>query len=380
MPQAAGDWVPICVFPNLRLKEAIDASYGAIVPADDPRVAALSKAQPTFRSFLRRFSTEFRERLEPSVFLRRSDAPSGFCTGEAVAGLRDVVALSSLPYGRALALAQDRSTDVFYADAFNIYPWMVDKHYEHLICNTSAMLGLHQVDRFYGQGVPGVPEAHVNELDFDKPLLTALVARWKARFRASKPAQEDVALFRSLNTANQASRMPSAAGETTIYDIGRLLALWVSALEILAHPRDGGKASQDRVLALLDRVVWLSKHCQDKRQVMFTWKKGQRQRRSVNMPAALCWRIYVARNKFLHGEPVSRADLGQSGSCWWLFGAAAPLYRMALSAYLGLSVPPLPSVEEPAAFGRAVTERMDFLSYQRVFEDALDRAARGVPH
>src|SRR5262245_43018460 len=45
----------------------------------------------------------------------------------------------------------------------------------------------------------------------------------------------DLALFHSLNMAVQAASIPS--NPPTIFDLGRSISLWVSAFEILSHPR-----------------------------------------------------------------------------------------------------------------------------------------------
>lgn len=54
---------------------------------------------------------------------------------------------------------------------------------------------------------------------------------------------DDVALTRSLNMAYHASLLP-AGTDTTFYDVGRIVSLWVSAFEILVHPGGNGQASQ----------------------------------------------------------------------------------------------------------------------------------------
>jgi hypothetical protein len=75
------------------------------------------------------------------------------------------------------------------------------------------------------------------ERDIDRPLAKALLERWVARFPQASMAWSDRALFRSLNMANEAARIPAPVA-STFYDVGRTLALWVSAFEIVAHPGD----------------------------------------------------------------------------------------------------------------------------------------------
>jgi len=225
-------WTPVFVPPNVPLLAAIECDIAALAPAHDPRVTALKRAQPVFRRFLGRFSDNFGEKFEPAVLLVRSDAPPTFFEIATLASFRDLVAISAVTYNRALELRQPRGHRVVFGEAFAIYPWMLDKHYEDVIGSTPAILGTHEVAKFKGQSSPTVFRTALHAGDVDQSLLTALLQRWQSRYDAADPAWADIALFRSLNMAYHASLLP-AATDTTYYDIGRLVSLWVSAFEIL---------------------------------------------------------------------------------------------------------------------------------------------------
>jgi hypothetical protein len=55
--------------------------------------------------------------------------------------------------------------------------------------------------------------------------------------------------------ANEAARLPSVVA-STVYDVGRTLALWVSAFEIVAHPGGAGRSNMSTVADLIERVEW----------------------------------------------------------------------------------------------------------------------------
>jgi hypothetical protein len=95
-----------------------------------------------------------------------------------------------------------------------------------------ATTAMDDVRRLRGQSSPGISPRHVDKGFVDRPLLDELLSRWQLCYRAEAPAHDDVALFRSLNTANFAALMPAGV-EVTMYDIGRQVSLWVSAFEIL---------------------------------------------------------------------------------------------------------------------------------------------------
>ena len=88
-----------------------------------------------------------------------------------------------------------------------------------------------------------------------------------------------------------------------------------------------------------------------------------------------CWlygQIYQARNRFLHGNPVTRNDLMVKRSKRSLFQCAAPLYRMALTGFLAMTwEEPVPSVDDQDAFGAYVNRRMVFNRHQEVIEEGL---------
>ena len=122
---------------------------------------------------------------------------------------------------------------------FHIYPWTMDKNYQHLVTLTLATHAMDDVTRLLGRSPPAFSPRHLDVNDVDQTLLTALLEHWQRAYRADSPAHDDVALFRSLNMANSAALLP-AGPEATMYDIGRSVALWVSAFEILAPAKHQG--------------------------------------------------------------------------------------------------------------------------------------------
>ncbi len=176
--------------------------------------------------------------------------------------------------------------------------------------------------------------------------------------------------------ANQASRL-SAGSDTTHYDVGRSIALWVSAFEILDHPGTG-KSGLGPVYDLLEMVEWESSRSRLRRYKAYEAGKKNRPRRPL-----ACWiygEIYRARNDFLHGNPVSQKRLIVKQSNRSLFQYAAPLYRLALTGFLPLSwSEPIPPMGDGTELGKYVAERIEFTAYQKAIENAL-RTARGKKH
>lgn len=369
-----GEWIAARVLPNVELREPIEGGLAALVPHDDPRVEKLCKAHLHLREFLDRFTDAFGEELRPAVLIVQKDAPRSILTVEALASFRDVIAISVVGYNRALELRHPRGHRITFSSSFWFYPWMLDIDNEYLVIGTPAMLGMHDITAFKGQSSPEIWPMVLRTPDIDHPLMNALLARWQSHFaRRGGPEWPDLALFRSLNMANQAA-LPPAGSDTTFYDVGRSIALWVSAFEILAHPGIG-KSGLFPVYELLDKVEWKLRSAAARRYKAYEPGRNPTHRRTL-----ACWlygELYDVRNHFLHGNPVSRNRLNIKRADRNLFQYTAPLYRMALTGFLSLSWPAsVPSTDDPKAIGQHISARIDFLGYQETIEKGL-LTARG---
>ncbi|RST86394.1 hypothetical protein EJC49_10420 [Aquibium carbonis] len=365
------DWTPVFVLPNIPLDVAIGCEIAALAPANDPRVAALKRAYPSFRRFLNRFADNFGEKFEPSVLILDAAAPPLFRDVTALASFRDLIALSAVTHGRAQELRHPRGHRVLFGEAFAIYPWMLDRHYEDVIGSTPAILGTHELSRFKGQSSPALFRTSLGKTDIDQPLLAALMARWRRRYEAAEPAWEDVALMRSLNMAYQASLLP-AGTDTTFYDVGRVVSLWVSAFEILVHPGGSGQANRDKVFEMIERTPWA-----ETESSQLVHDTGGKTKVKRTLASWLYQVLYECRNDFLHGNPVERSNLFLPTPQRTIFEYAAPLYRIALTAFLPLRHAfPMPSSEDARAFGAYIADRMDFMGPQKSAEEALLTATR----
>lgn len=360
------EWTPVFVLPNVPLDQAVECEIAAIAPAHDRRVKALKRAHPTFKQFLNRFSDNFGERFEPAVLLLDADAPPSFRDVAALGSFRDIVALSAITHGRALELRYPRGHRVLFGEAFAIYPWMLDRHYKDVIGSTPAILGTHLVSRFRGQSSPTLFRTPLAASDIDGPLLATLLARWRRRYEAAEPVWEDVALMRSLNMAYQASLLP-AGTDTTFYDVGRIVSLWVSAFEILVHPGGSGRANREKVFELIERTPWAI--AGSSRLAHDTGGKTKVKR---TLASWLVQTLYDCRNDFLHGNPVDQSTLLLATPKRTIFEYAAPLYRIALTSFLPLTYDaPIPSKENPKALGEYIADRMTFMYPQETAEEAL---------
>jgi hypothetical protein len=359
------DWTAVWAMPNVTLDDPVETSHAVLATLRDERLRAIVNRTPTLRKYLEKFRDEFGTQISPTVAMLREGSPEGVQTVAAFAGLRDAVCMSAIVFGRSLA-AQPQG--IPFSDSFEVYPWFPDSTLgNHVVAYTPALRELRNIERLLPQPAPALAERSLTTNNLDHVLLRALLARWEDCFAAGNQSIENRRLFRSLEMARAASRMPGGM-DTTFYGEGRAVALWVSAFEILAH--DGRHVDFKQVLSLLGRVPWLRDQLRvEDRTVVY-----RRQPVQTNLAGFIYERLYRVRCDFLHGEAVTAATLKLDNQRP-VEGFAAPLFRLALTAFLDLRFSEaLPSTPTNADRGRYIARQMEFHSPQRLAEDAIVRA------
>lgn len=369
------NWNVLAALPNIVVTDAIDAEYFSLIGSDDTRLSDNFAHHPNVQTFFRSFTDSHGVKITPAALVAKSNTPAEFLNSEAVAGFRDAVAASVIPFARAAAITHRHNFRPMYSDSFDLYPWMIDRNGEHLIANTPAVSALHQIKGFRGLSSPGLSVIEIRDWDIDEVLLKALLDRWSKRFSGETGSWEQLALFRSLNAANAAMQMPQSAG-ATIYDWGRSLSLWISAFEILVHPGPGGEANRTRVFALIESSEWEREAVRDQIHDVRLSKTNVVKKA---FPSYLYNLAYQARNNFLHGEPVGREHLVLPSGQPVVFLISA-LFRSALATFLGLKATVGINRKASAkAIAQAISEMSDLRRVPRVVEDAFIKAMAPQP-
>src|SRR5271156_6327432 len=104
MVTAVGEWIPMFTLPNISIQEAIEVDGVAFVSLHDSRLAVLANDYEKFAAYLNGFTTEFGQQIAPSVILVRKDKFDLYRPAEAMAGFRDAIAMSVIPYSWAHVL------------------------------------------------------------------------------------------------------------------------------------------------------------------------------------------------------------------------------------------------------------------------------------
>jgi hypothetical protein len=143
--------------------------------------------------------------------------------------------------------------------------------------------------------------------------------------------------------------------------MGRLIALWISAFEILAH--DGKNSGLNQVCRFLEGLP--------PRGTLRRAIDGRTIRRWVYQ------RLYAARNDFLHGNEIADDATRVPSTPYDLSHFGAPLYRLMLTEYLPVRLSePEVDMTAPKHVERLVEQfstRRDFMEYEEACERALQR-------
>ncbi|WP_048601803.1 hypothetical protein [Rubeoparvulum massiliense] len=323
-------WELAYVLPNLNLSECFQCSQMALVPAKDPRVQQIEEAIPSARKLLHAFVDMTGQAIEPAVLLIHPEAPASAVTAEALVAFRNMVALSIQLREWAHVRKQGQPEHPLFSDSFDFYPvTMADQ--DHLVILSPALQAIVTLEApFQGMAAPHVPRFYHQRYGLDFILYEGLRLHWERRFAENNEERETRVIFRSLEMAYHASSVP-LKNQANLFDYGLYLSIWVSAMEILVHPKKR-TASQEQVLRLLGSFSWNdSRLNQEKFEIVLN-----REYQYVNLIQKLYKEIYRARGYFLHGNPVKEESLYPFGNTKYpdLWSLAPLVYRTALLAYL----------------------------------------------
>jgi len=343
-------WKFVGLLHNLPLEQPVEMEHMAVVPLGDQRLSA-DMANGDFRHFVLGFKDQFGRPQRPSALLARGAVRRKH---GAVMAFRNALALSAVTRAWVSSLANSNQTEYLkYSGYFDLYPYSPSKDYSLLIVQSASAIGVDQTNEFHGQTSPELVLTSARKDFYDEELFAALMQRWRSRHvRGGSSSVEEEALFRSLEMAYRAARIPHD-NRGSLDDYGASLGLWISAMEILVWPRRGHAAAID-VLAILRPAVAASWNLRRRRYMARL--PGSKQRQPVTLVEKLCCEMYAARNAFLHGNPVTPRILHPSGhrTRLSLLSYAPVLYKCALYTTLGLWANPHPPLSMEAAKHRVL--------------------------
>jgi hypothetical protein len=91
----------------------------------------------------------------------------------------------------------------------------------------------------------------------------------------------------------------------------------------------------------------------------------------TNLVGATYERLYRARNDFIHGNALTDETLRLEKSGQQVQWFAAPLFRLALTAFLDLYAREIASESTDEDWGRQIARRMEVRRHQQLSEEAI---------
>jgi len=331
------EWKFICILSNLSLEQTIENEYLAIVPKTDLRVQTLLANIPNFRYLIDGFADQFGREVAPSMILARKNSrifnAKGQLDSDALIGFRNAVALSIIMRAWQDSLPRKHPfPSLTFSNYFDIYPISISMDNELFLTHTPSLLGADEPKEFQGQCSPELAHSRSARVEYDYDILEAILEEWKKRFiERKKRAWKTLVLFRSLEMAYHACKIP-IENNSTIFDIGSRIALWVSAFEILVHPQTG-KSDLKRVLDLIGKIK-LDSSALSNRYYTIKWRNNVIRGTLIQK---MYYELYKLRNDFLHGNPVNQSSLYPfRNKRRPLHMYISLLYKIALLIFLGI--------------------------------------------
>jgi len=330
----ADDWDLLFTFPNLSSlpKAYSDDRLGfAICSAVDERLSRLkdSVANATMLDMLAEFRTARGIAYKPAVFLVRADTSREKRTGALMRAFRNCAAIATLTAAMANDLARPHGRwSVRWSDHF-LFGYFVAGRTGAVQTLNGPVVG---IDGSIPTCQPSPGFSHPGHWSVlvDQPLLTRLFNALY-RFQVQRRHRTRLArLFRSLEVAFHAGLFPSD-GLTRLDDIGTRIGLWVSAFEVLCHPGNRSVSKRDVQL-----VLQRTRYSRSELTVRRFRVNHAKQSFPATLPEALYDDLYWARNRFLHGSPITASTFRyqQSLKHEELVYVAPVLYASALTSFL----------------------------------------------
>lgn len=322
------------LLPNLSISDSIGSEYVTITHSNDPRVKTMIKHFPSIKYLLEGITDQFSRKVHPSLLIFSKEIPEKSISNNAIIDFRNMFAISCIVNAWKRFLIQGQwFINGQYSEYFRLYPIIPRITDNFFTIISPAVLGLDEPENFHGQ-TDAQLAGPAHNIRCDTYLFDSLNKAWEERhINGMFSDMKTTILFRSLQTAFQASSMPNTNYQS-IYDYGATLSQWVSAFEILAHSVNQNVGFRD-VLNLIGCFPSQFKQLTQKIYNVDYYRSTRTIIRGT-LPQKLYRQIYDARNDFIHGNQVSIKHLFP----WYdkkrhpLYYFAPLLYEIALICFL----------------------------------------------
>jgi len=331
--QLYDNWEFKVLLNNLSTQDEIGNEYIKLIPSNSTVLESFINKSKYFRKFINSFCDQRGYKLKPSLIV--TNIPDS-TTSEQLVDFRNILAISTISKAWNHVLSGHVNLGkLLYSDYFDIYGVSLAKDPEYIIGHTPSISSLDEAVNFKGGQSSEKLAIHSDSKRFvDEYLFNSLMSTW-TEHHIQKINNKATTIFRSLEMAYRASSLPFG-NQGSINDYGVKLSQWISAFEILAHPKTD-HAGLNEVQDLLVSIKFNNNNLNHK---IYSYVHGKKRKRYyATSLQKTYYEMYSARNKFLHGEPVKLSDLliNNSKDYHLLTSFAPVIFKFVLQEVLGIN-------------------------------------------
>ena len=312
------------------------------MPYKDERITEILSAGTASSILLKGFKTQYGNNVDTCAIIRRVEHPKSLNNYDSILSFRNIFAICSLVRAWTGFSTNNTMSSPAYSDYFNFYPMEPSVDDKSFITTTGALASYGIPKEFNGQPSPYIGNSLFPPLP-DKDLVKPLLQRWGNMIKEKANIQSNRNLFRSMEIAYMAMSVPGTQ-RPTILEYGARIALWVSAFEVLFHPKGKNKVSFSIVANALGKYPLAGSRLKRK---SFKLRREINSKRKGNICQVLLDKLYNSRNDFLHGNPFGENQIFAKvrNNKTSLIAVAPLLYRIALAVFLDLEYPKSSSLD-----------------------------------
>jgi len=229
-------WKIAYILPNIIITTGIETENLALVPYEGERIEVIKEEQKGASKLLDGFVDDFNTLVKPAVLIVKISSPENLLSIDSIVVFRNIIALATILPNWALDYSLGSVLGPLFSNSFDFYPVILTTE-GYIITDNPSKLNLGSTEApFFA--TPSRESARVNIGLQDPMLFKPLLKLWKDKYELNKEESYLFRkIFRSLEIAYFALSIPTK-NESSIYDYGLSISLWISAIETLVkRPR-----------------------------------------------------------------------------------------------------------------------------------------------
>jgi len=292
------DWEFVTILPNINISKSYNKI--AMVNSEDSRIQYLKENNKVIGNLINCVIDNKGKNIEPSSLIIHKDLTEHENFNELIIGFRNIIAIFYICKGwlQTVSGKTDNVSSTLYSDFYDLAPINIIKDKWFNIYSPALNSMFNNVKDFKIQRNIQLPRDTILYPSVETNIFNSLLSTWHKTYLKNNINHKKRALFRSLQMAYRACKLPSD-NLSNVYDYGTKIGLWISAFEILFHPGGNEYVYCEKVINNLKKYIKIKenifkKQCENDDNNEFKSK----------IIGKIYKDIYDARNNFLHGNKL----------------------------------------------------------------------------